>query len=389
MKTNLLQKNIPKGWQIKKIKNLLDFEQPTKYIVESSSYTSDGKTPVLTANKSFVLGYTNETDGVYTNTPAIIFDDFTTDSKYVDFPFKIKSSAIKILTNRDENTDLKFVYEIMKSFNFPIANHKRHYISQYQELDIVVPLVNEQKKIAEILSSVDSYIEKIDEDISNTEKLKSGLTIRFFTKGLNDRKLSKDKLGNLLNLVIDRRGITPKKLGGEWSDAGVPAISAMNVKNGKIVKPETIRYVSESLYKRWMSEDLVSGDVILTSEAPLGETYLVNGERFCLSQRLFGLRTDKQKISGEYLFHFLNSPVGQKKLYARATGTTAKGIRQSELLKVEIDYPNEFASQKKIVEVISAIDKKIDLYREIKTKFVFLKKGLVSDLLSGSKRVKI
>src|SRR5574343_108723 len=140
MKTNLLQKNIPKGWEIKKIKDLLDFEQPTKYIAESSSYTPDGKTPVLTANKSFVLGYTNETDGVYSDTPAIIFDDFTTDSKYVDFPFKIKSSAIKILTNRDENTDLKFVYEIMKSFTFPIANHKRHYISQYQELDIVVPL---------------------------------------------------------------------------------------------------------------------------------------------------------------------------------------------------------------------------------------------------------
>ena len=94
MKTNLLQKNIPKGWEIKKIKDLLDFEQPTKYIVESSSYIPDGKTPVLTANKSFVLGYTNETDGVYINTPAIIFDDFTTDSKYVDFPFKIKSSAI-------------------------------------------------------------------------------------------------------------------------------------------------------------------------------------------------------------------------------------------------------------------------------------------------------
>jgi type I restriction enzyme, S subunit len=162
MKTNLLQKNIPKGWQIKKIKDLLDFEQPTKYIVESSSYTPTGKTAVLTANKSFVLGYTNETGGVYIDTPVIIFDDFTTDSKYVDFPFKIKSSAIKILTNRDENTDLKFVYEIMKSFTFPIANHKRHYISQYQELDIVIPTIKEQEKIADILSAVDKEIQKVE-----------------------------------------------------------------------------------------------------------------------------------------------------------------------------------------------------------------------------------
>lgn len=383
MNNLIRQKNIPKGWGLKKIKDLLDFEQPTKYIVESSSYTPTGKTAVLTANKSFVLGYTNETNGVYTDTPAIIFDDFTTDSKYVDFPFKVKSSAIKILTNRDKDTDLKFVYEIMKSFNFPIANHKRHYISQYQELDIVVPSIEEQRKIAEILSSVDRYIEKIDENISNTEELKSGLMTKFFTKGLGDKKLSKDKLGNLLQVVIDRRGITPKKLGGEWIDTGIPAISAMNVKKGKIVKPESIRYVDEALYKRWMSEDLISDDVILTSEAPLGETYLVKNEKFCLSQRLFGLRPYQQKISGEFLFHFLNSPVGQKRLYARATGTTAKGIRQSELLKVEIDYPEEVATQKKITEIISAVDHKIDLYKELKTKFVFLKKGLVSDLLSG------
>jgi len=175
MKNKLSQKNIPKGWEIKKIKDLLDFEQPTKYIVESSNYTPDGKTPVLTANKSFVLGYTDETDGIYTNTPVIIFDDFTTDSKYVDFPFKIKSSAIKILKNRDESTDLKFVYEIMKSFVFPIANHKRHYISQYQEIEIAVPPITEQRKIAQVLSS-------IDEEVQLTEQLKDGLSL--LKKGL-------------------------------------------------------------------------------------------------------------------------------------------------------------------------------------------------------------
>src|SRR3989338_8142391 len=95
MTTTEVKQNIPKGWQEKQIKDLLNYERPDKYIVESDRYINQG-TPVLTANKSFILGYTDEKGGVYKDVPVIIFDDFTTDSKFVDFPFKVKSSAIKI-----------------------------------------------------------------------------------------------------------------------------------------------------------------------------------------------------------------------------------------------------------------------------------------------------
>lgn len=153
------QKNIiPKGWQKKKIKDLLVFERPDKYIVKSTHYTDSAKTPVLTANKSFILGYTDEDFGICKDIPVIIFDDFTTDSKYVDFPFKVKSSAIKILRPKNDQVNLKFVYEKMKSVDFPRGNHKRYYISQYQNLNVLVPPFPEQKKIAEILSSVDNKL---------------------------------------------------------------------------------------------------------------------------------------------------------------------------------------------------------------------------------------
>ena len=109
-----------RSWKKYQLDELLEYEQPTPFIVESTDYNDAYSIPVLTAGKSFIIGKTNERTGIYTDLPVIIFDDFTTDSKYVDFPFKIKSSAIKILTNRDENTDLKFVYEIMKSFTFPL-----------------------------------------------------------------------------------------------------------------------------------------------------------------------------------------------------------------------------------------------------------------------------
>jgi len=161
--------NVPQGWTMMKIKDLLDYERPDKYIVESTDYIDTGKIPVLTANKSFVLGHTNENFGVYKNTPAIIFDDFTTDSKFVDFPFKIKSSAIKILKEKKLDVDLRFIYEKMKSINFPRGNHKRYYISQYQNMEVAVPPIAEQKKIAEILSAV-------DEKISVNKKIKEKLT---------------------------------------------------------------------------------------------------------------------------------------------------------------------------------------------------------------------
>ena len=175
MLKKLTQKNIPKGWDRKKIKDLLIYERPDKYIVENDNYTNNGKTPVLTANKSFVLGYTDEDFGICQSTPVIIFDDFTTDSKYVDFPFKIKSSAIKILRPKSGGVDLRFVYEMMKLIKFPTGSHKRYYISQYQNMEVVVPPFPEQKKIAEILATVDAGIIKTDEITNKLTTLKRGL----------------------------------------------------------------------------------------------------------------------------------------------------------------------------------------------------------------------
>ena len=181
MKTSLLQKNIPRGWSLKKLSEVLDYERPDEYIVKSTNYNDREKTPVLTANKSFVLGYTDEDFSIYKNVPAIIFDDFTTDSKYVNFPFKVKSSAIKILKEKEKDVDLRFVYEKMKSINFPTGSHKRFYISQYQNLDVAIPPFPEQQKIAEILGMV-------DEDIEKTQKVKEKLTL--LKKGLMQDLLS-------------------------------------------------------------------------------------------------------------------------------------------------------------------------------------------------------
>ena len=170
------QKRLPgfsKKWKVKQLSELLVYEQPTKYLVNSSNYNDVFDTPVLTAGKTFYLGYTNEEDGVYKDLPAIIFDDFTTVSKYVNFEFKVKSSAIKILTLKDKSSNLEFIFQLMQIIGFKVGEHKRHWISQYSKIEVTMPEKNEQDEIVKILSDADSEIQsfKAKRDKLNNLKL--------------------------------------------------------------------------------------------------------------------------------------------------------------------------------------------------------------------------
>src|ERR1039458_8202850 len=113
------------GWELKKLGDLLDYEQPTLYLVTDTEYNDNNQTPVLTAGKTFILGYTNEERGIFTNLPVIIFDDFTTAIKFVDFPFKAKSSAMKMLIPKNDKVNMRFLYEIMLRIKYPLGDHKR------------------------------------------------------------------------------------------------------------------------------------------------------------------------------------------------------------------------------------------------------------------------
>ena len=168
-------------WELKKIGELLKYERPDKYFVKSDDYQDSAETPVLTANKSFVLGHTNEDFGIYDDLPAIIFDDFTTDSKFVEFRFKIKSSAIKILKARSAEANLKFVYERMRLINFPVGEHKRHYISEFQHVEIRAPNPTEQTAIAEVLSDVDAELAALEQRRDKTRDLKQGMMQELLT----------------------------------------------------------------------------------------------------------------------------------------------------------------------------------------------------------------
>lgn len=166
-------------WNKKSLGEILEYEQPTKYIVRSTDYDESFKTPVLTAGKSFILGYTDETDNVYDNVPVIIFDDFTTASQFVDFPFKVKSSAMKILRARP-GVNIKIAYELLRQVEYSAEDHKRHWIGEFQQFSVNVPCEGEQRKIADFLTSIDAKIKVEEIKLDSVKRFKKALLQRMF-----------------------------------------------------------------------------------------------------------------------------------------------------------------------------------------------------------------
>ena len=163
------------GCELKMLGEILGYTQPANFIVNDTNYKEKFGIPVLTAGQSFLLGYTNETFGIYKalKNPTIIFDDFTTSFQWVDFNFKVKSSAIKILNNRDnQKTNFRFVYYAMRCIKFEPTNHERYWISKYSKIKIPVPSLQTQQKVVEILDKFDTLVNSITEGLPREIELR-------------------------------------------------------------------------------------------------------------------------------------------------------------------------------------------------------------------------
>ena len=161
-------------WVEKRLGDLLQYEQPQPYIVSHTEYLKNG-IPVLTAGKSFILGYTAEKIGIYTNIPVIIFDDFTTESKLVNFQFKVKSSAIKFLYSTGL-CDIRIIFALMQMIDFPLKDHQRYWISEFSKLVVKIPpTLAEQTAIAEILSDMDAELSALKKKLEKIRLIKQGM----------------------------------------------------------------------------------------------------------------------------------------------------------------------------------------------------------------------
>ncbi|ATA75741.1 restriction endonuclease subunit S [Capnocytophaga sp. H2931] len=233
------------GWEVKKLGDCLDYIQPTPFLVKSADYNSNNNIPVLTAGKTFILGYTSETAGIFNNLPTIIFDDFTTASKYVDFPFKAKSSAMKMLILKNNDSNLKYLSYSMMSLKFQVGDHKRHWIREFQNIEIPLPPIAEQNQIASILSDMDAEIEILEQKLAKAQQIKQGLM----------RELLTGKIRLVISQV--KKEIKPlKKHNNHFNDAvliGVMA-SCLGSENFPLTR---FRYTKVSyLLKRYKDEQI-------------------------------------------------------------------------------------------------------------------------------------
>ena len=206
-----------------KLEEFISYEQPAKYIVDSDQYDDSYETPVLTAGKSFILGYTDEKNNIFDNLPVIIFDDFTTSVQFVDFPFKVKSSAMKLLKNT-EQADIKYCYYLLKFLQHTPENHKRQWLSATSQNIVELPTIEKQNNI---VRKLDKILEVIDNQNKQLELLDEAIKARFVEMfgdiSINDKNWNNALLGELCKIV---RGGSPrpieKFLGGEvpWIKIG-------------------------------------------------------------------------------------------------------------------------------------------------------------------------
>lgn len=372
-------------WISTELSSLLDYERPDLYIVESDNYKNEG-IPVLTANKSFILGYTDEKNNIYSRVPVIIFDDFTTEKKYVDFPFKVKSSAIKILKPKGNNV-LKFVFELMNTINFEAKEHKRYYISTYQKLFVYVPKdVKEQQNIADCLSSIDDLIDAESRKLKALEKYKKGLMQKLFPaegKTLPEWRFPEFQdceeweTVKLEKLALYRRGSFPQPYGlPEWYDekSGMPFIQVFDVDDNMKLKSNTKNKISELAAQQ--SVFIPKGTLIITIQGSIGRVAITQYDAY-IDRTLLLFEKFFRKIDKTFLAYNLQLLFDIEK--QKAPGGIIKTITKQALSEFLTSIPR-IEEQEKIAGCLSEVDTMITEQSNKVEQLKAHKKGLMQGL---------
>jgi type I restriction enzyme S subunit len=398
------QQGLPEGWKWVRLGDILKYEQPQKYIVISDEYDEKSGIPVLTAGKTFILGYVDENKGICNDLPVILFDDFTTDSRFIDFPFKVKSSATKILRARDESIDLFYVYNALKLIRLkPSSDHKRFWISEYSKMPIPLPPLPEQRKIAQILETVDNAIEKTEKIIEKYKRIKQGLMQDLLTKGIDEK-------GNIRSEKTHKFKDSPLgRIPEEWEVVRLGEVS--KVKRGASPRPidDPIFFTEEGKGRAWVRiEDVMKsnkyltetrqylsklgesksvkvdvGEVVMSICATVGKPIIINIPA-CIHDGFVVFKNLSCKVDRHFLYYLITF---KEKEIAKLGQIGTQGNLNSKIVSdFRIPLP-PLSEQKRIAEILSQIDQAIEKEEKYKQKLERLKKGLMEDLLTGKVRV--
>lgn len=337
--------------------DVLIYEQPTKYLVEKDVYNNDFKTPVLTAGKTFVLGYTNEEDGIFENVPVIIFDDFTTAFHHVDFPFKVKSSAMKILSVVKDRANLKYLYYKMQTISINTDLHKRYWISKYSQIQIPLPSIEIQQQIAARLDKADEIRRYNKQLLEKYDQLTQSLFLDMFGDPVkNEKGFNIIQLKDQCKVKGGKR--VPKGDNLVSENTGLPYIKAGNIKNG-IVTTKDLEYLLPDTQQKIKNYIVDEGDVCITVVgANIGDIGVVPKvlDKANLTENANKiLIKNKDILNNSYLAFYLQMQFVQENIRKK---TMAVGVPKLALFRIEelelilppIALQNEFALRVEQIE---------------------------------------
>ena len=330
----LIEELCPDGVEYRPLGELLVYQQPTPFLVSSKDYDPSYPTPVLTAGATFLLGYSSETHGVYaasTDDPVIIFDDFTTASKWVDFPFKLKSSAAKILTAADPSVaDIRFLYFLMQTIKYQVGSHARHWIAVYSKMPVCCPPVEVQREIVRILDQFTTLEAELEAELearrAQYEHYRNHLLSyeSLAARGLVEMV----KLGELAHIATGGRNT---------SDA---------VENGTY--PFYVRSqvpLSLNEYDFDESAVLTAGDGV-----GVGKVFHHVEGKYALHQRAYRLVPNQELLSSRYLYHVMVSQFGRY-LESTVFHSSVTSVRKPMLERFPVAVP-PMEEQDRVADVL-------------------------------------
>lgn len=315
------------AWPMVALEEVLDYEQPTEYIVKSVNYSDEFDIPVLTPGKTFILGYTDEKHGIYRKElPVIIFDDFTTAFKLVDFPFKVKSSAMKILHAKKDVIDIRYAYYVMQGIKFNSLTHKRYWISEFSKIPIPLPPIEVQHEIVE---EIEGYQKVIDGARQVVENYKPTIPI--------DHSWPRIKLGEILSLEYGKPLKETNRDGGEYPVFGSNGIVG------------------------WHSKYLVEGPFIIVGrKGSAGEVTFSSTSGYPIDTTFFVHLRNTKENNLDFIFHLLSSA----DLGRINTQSGVPGLNRNDAYQVEVSLP-PIEVQEKIVEDIKEIQNIVDANKQL------------------------
>jgi len=376
----------PIDWKEIRLEEALTYTQPTNNI--ENNHVKHGAVPVLTAGKSFILGYSNNQESAYKNLPAILFDDFTTEVRYLDYPFMVKSSATKFLNTKTDKYDIKFLFYWLNHLNYPIEAHERHWIRRFSKFTPTLPPLPEQQDIASVLSDFDELIDNLTELIEKKRAIRDGALEDLISGKTRLDSFNGEWESHIINDFIKiKRGASPRPIESYLTNnsKGINWIKIGDApRYGKYIESTKERITPSGANHSVM---VFPDDFLLSNSMSFGRPYILK-TKGCIHDGWLRLYDFQEKADKDFLFYLLSTQNVQEQYIEAASGSGVQNLNKEVVGEVKVVLP-PLPEQQAIAQVLSAMDEEIESLEKEKAKLEGISEGAMDDLLTGRVRLKV